>query len=138
MRRIPYQPAEGWLAVVLVAIMSLTIGWSLDDPGWVQGNHDWTDYLPLAALLGAAAGFLGAKSRWPRWAAHLTGAFFAALILPVLAGWSQLPDASPVAAFSSVSDAAVSAWVDLAILRLAVTSQSLHTLLAFGILVWAA
>ena len=55
MRRIPYQPAEGWLAVVLVAIMSLTIGWSLDDPGWVQGNHDWTDYLPLAALLGAAA-----------------------------------------------------------------------------------
>ena len=138
MRRLPYQPAEGWLAVVLVAIMSVTIAWSLDDPGWVQGNHAWTDFLPIAALLGAAAGFLGAKSGWPRWAAHLTGAFFAALILPVLTGWSQQPGASPPAAFGAVSDAAVNAWIDLAITRLAVTSQTLHTLLAFGVLVWAA
>jgi transglutaminase-like putative cysteine protease len=138
MRRIAYQPAEGWLAVALVAVMSLTVGWSLDDPGWVQGNHAWTDFLPIAAVFGAAAGFLGAKSGWPRWAAHLTGAFFAALILPVLTGWSQQPSASPFTSFGAVSDAAVEAWYDLAILRLPVTAQTLHTLLALGILVWAA
>src|SRR4051794_13503640 len=138
MKRIPYQPAEGWLAVVLVAIMSLAIGWSLDDPGWVQGNHAWTDFLPFAALLGAGAGLLGAKSGWPRWVAHLTGAFFAALILPVLAGWSQQPGAAPPTAFGAVADASFRAWFDLAITRLPVTSQTLHTLLAFGILVWGA
>ena len=118
--------------------MSVTIAWSLDDPGWVQGNHAWTDFLPFAALLGAAAGFLGAKSGWPRWAAHLSRRVLRGADPAGPRGLEPAAGRLAAAAFGAVSDAAVNAWIDLAITRLAVTSQTLHTLLAFGVLVWAA
>ena len=41
--------------------------------------------------MGALVGFAGAKARWSRWLVHLVGAGFAAIILPVFAGWVDHP-----------------------------------------------
>jgi transglutaminase-like putative cysteine protease len=130
------RPAEGWLAPVLVVVMAVAIGWALDGPGWVLGNKGWTDFLPFAAVAGVTVGFVGAKVRWPLWIVHLVGAAFAALILPVVVGSIDHPGISLGAAFQATADAAVQAWRDIAIEREAVTGQTLHHLLAFGILAW--
>ena len=53
-------PAEGWTSVALVALMAATLGLSLDDPRYVLGVGEWTDFLPWVAVLGALAGTFGA------------------------------------------------------------------------------
>ena len=47
------------------------------------------------SLGGVAAGFLGARARWNRPLAHLIGAAFAALIVPVIVGSILEPAGSP-------------------------------------------
>ena len=86
--RIPWSPAEGWWTLVLVAFMTVTAAWAIDDAAWVLGRGDWTDFLTTAAILGVLAGFVGAKVGWNRWVAHIVGAVFAALIVPLLVGHS--------------------------------------------------
>ncbi len=74
LRRAWIAPAEGWTTLALVALMAFTVGWAIDDPRWVVGVDGYTDLLPWVAIGGVIAGFLGAKSGWPRWGAHLAGA----------------------------------------------------------------
>ena len=84
-------PEEGWSSLVLVAADGRSrTAWSIDDAGWVLGRSEWTDFLPWAAVLGVAVGFIGAKTGWSRWVAHVIGATFAALIVPIIVG-SVLP-----------------------------------------------
>ena len=47
--RIPLAPAEGWWTLVLVAFMTVTAAWAIDDAAWVLGRGDWTDFLAWAA-----------------------------------------------------------------------------------------
>ena len=55
-----------------------------------------TDVLPVCARSALSPpGSSGPKVGWARWTAHLVGAFFAALFLPIFAGWSEPPGASP-------------------------------------------
>lgn len=129
-------PAEGWLTVGLVALMAVTVGWSLDDPGWVTGRVELTDFLAPAALVGAAAGFLGAKSGVHRWIAHLAGAVLAAIVLPILVGAAITEGGTPIDWFLATAQSTVGAWIDLAILELLVTQQLGHHLLVFGIVAW--
>jgi hypothetical protein len=136
--RLLRSPAEGWTSLFLVAVMAVTVAWSLDDAALVLGQRDWTDFLAWAALGGVIAGFVGAWVGWSRPLAHLVGAAFAALILPVIVG-SILPSGGgPLAArFEATAASAVNAVVDLLVLGLPVTRETGHYLLVLGIICWA-
>lgn len=134
--RIP-RPAEGWLPVVLVAVMVLIVGWVLDDPAWVIGSDTYTDFLPTAALLGAFAAFVGAKVGWSRWLVHLIAATFGALIVPILVGWAVDPELAPGAAFQRTAEGSVQAYLDLAWYLRDSTRRVEHFILLLGIVAWA-
>ena len=135
--RVVKAPPEGWTSLLLVAILAVSVAWSLDDAGLVLGNRAWTDFLAWAALGGVAAGFIGARAGWSRPFAHLIGAAAAALIVPVLVGSVLAPDASIPLRFQATADSTVEAAIDFAIRGLAVTRQTGHFLLVLGMLCWA-
>ena len=138
LRRYPIGPAEGWLTLILVALMAATVALSIDDAAWVLGDTTYGDFLPWAAILASLVGFVGAKVGWSRWVTHLIGAAFAALILPLFVGMILLPDGgTPGELYRATATSVVNAWIDLGLLNLAVTSQIGHYLLVLGIIVWS-
>jgi transglutaminase-like putative cysteine protease len=130
-------PAEGWTALALTALMAATVAWSLDDAAWVLGNPGYGDFLFWASLMATIVGFAGAMTGWPRWIVHFIGAVIAALVLPVLVGSVLVPHASLPEMFHATATAVTNAWIDLAVLDLAVTPQIGHYLLVLGIVVWS-
>ncbi len=136
-RQIPLAPAEGWPSLGLVLVMALCLAWSITGARWVVGRGALTAFLPYAAAGGVAWGFISAKVGWPRWLAHLLGAVFAALLLPVAVGGVLLNgNFSPGPAFVATATSSVEAYVDLAFRGLAFTQQYGHFMLVLGILCW--
>ena len=131
-----HRPAEGWIVPILVAFLGLILAWAVDDPAWVNGRGVLTDCLPLLALLGAAVGFIGPKVGWGRWTTHLVGAVFAALVIPIVAGWAMSPAASIAEAFHITAAGSVDAYLDLAWRGKALTDQEVHYILVLGCIVW--
>ena len=134
--RIPFAPEEGWLTLGLVALMLMTVGWSIDDAGWVLGRTEWTDFLPWVGVMGVLAGFIGVKAGWNRWVAHLIGAVFAALIVPIIVG-GVLVEGGFGARYAATAHHVVNAWLDLVVNRLPATRETGHHLLVLGMLCWA-
>lgn len=135
--RLALAPPEGWLSVALVAVMAVTVGWSLDDAALVLGRREWTDFLPWAALGGVAVGFLGARFRWNRFVAHLIGAAFAALLVPLLVGGILAPGGSPGVRYEATAASTLNAVFDFAVRGREVTRETGHYLLVLGLLCWA-
>ena len=131
-----HRPMEGWTVVILVAAMAFLLGWTIDDPAWVNGRGALTDALPLCGLLGALAGFAGPKLRWSRWTTHLVGALFAGLLIPIIAGWASLPGSSVADAFRFTAAGTTDAYLDLAWRGLLLTDQEVHYTLTLGAIVW--
>lgn len=143
LRRVVTGPAEGWTTLLAVAALVVSLAWSIDDATWVGGVDTWTDFLPLAALLGVAFGTLGPKVSWGRWRTHLVGAAFGALLLPLLAGGAILGGAAegigPTAQwlrFHAIADAIVNVWIDLVVEDRPFTTEWGHYVLVFGVLAW--
>ncbi len=135
---VPLAPAEGWLTLVCVLLVALTMAWVVDDARWVLGRADYLDHLVLAAVGGVLAGFLGPKLGFGRWATYLVGSLAAAIILPLPTALVAVPAADSIATlYRTTAEAVGTAWVDLAILGNASTPQYLHYILAIGLLVWA-
>ncbi len=86
------RPEEGWVVLALVAALGLILAWAVDDPAWVNGRGALTDCLSVCARCWAwPSGFIGPKVGWGRWTTHGIGALFAALLIPILAGWAMEP-----------------------------------------------
>lgn len=98
LRRLLAGPAEGWLTLGGVALMIVTLCWSIDDAKWVRGVGSLTDFLPTLGLGGVLVGFSGPKLGWGRWTTHLIGVAFAAVLLPIVAGESSSARPSPAGA----------------------------------------
>jgi transglutaminase-like putative cysteine protease len=130
------RPEEGWLPLVLVTFMALTLAWAVDDPAWVNGKGALTNGLPMCAVLGVAVGFGGPKLGWGRWTTHLMGALFAGILIPILAGWALQPGASVSEAFRATATGTVEAYLDIAVRRRQYTSQEIHYVLVLGIAIW--
>jgi transglutaminase-like putative cysteine protease len=130
-------PTEGWISLVLVAILAVSVAWSLDDAALVLGNRDATDLLPWVSLGGVAAGFLAARARWGRLVSHLVGATFAALIVPLLVGSVLDVSGSPADRYQAAAGSALNAVLDFAVRGLPVTRETGHYLLVLGFLCWA-
>ena len=135
--RLQAAPAEGWISLILVAILAVTVAWSLDDSKLVLGRGAWTDFLAWVALGGVVAGFLGARVRWNRPLAHLIGATFAALIVPLIVGSIIDPSLSPAAKFQTTADHTLEAVLDFAVRGLIQTRETAHYVLVLGLLCWA-
>jgi transglutaminase-like putative cysteine protease len=134
------RPAEGWTTTLLLVAMPIVLALAVDDAKWVLGDGRLTDFLPLAAIGGFAAGMYGAKAGWSRWTVHLIGAAFAALVVPLLVGGALLgtaADTSVHARYVATASSTVEAWLDLAIRGRTFTSQYGHFLLTLGLLLWA-
>jgi transglutaminase-like putative cysteine protease len=136
-RRFPLAPAEGWTTLGLVLLLGLTLAWSIDDASWVIGPRGLTDFLAWAIVLGIGWGFVSAKVGWPRWQAHLVGAVFAALLVPMIVGSRLIVGGGPVDWFQATAAAVVDAWTDLAVEGLPFTTQVGHFMLVLGLLAWA-
>ncbi len=130
------RPEEGWLTLLLVAVMVGVMALAVDDPAWVNGHGRLTDGLVVLALLGMAVGFIGPKVGWGRWTTHGVGALFAGLLVPILSGWYSMANPAIGAAFQKTSDEAVGAYIDLAWLHRPFTTQELHYVLVLGVIVW--
>lgn len=130
------RPEEGWVVLALVAALGLILAWAVDDPAWVNGRGTLTDCLSLCALLGVAVGLIGPKVGWGRWTTHGIGALFAALIIPILAGWAMEPGSGVAEAFQITAEGSVDAYLDLAWRNQLLTDQEVHYILVLGAIVW--
>ncbi|HEY6057153.1 MAG TPA: transglutaminaseTgpA domain-containing protein, partial [Candidatus Limnocylindrales bacterium] len=138
LRSLPRRPTEGWLTLGLVVLMTVPIAWSIDDARWVLGRDNLTDFLMWVTALGVLWGFVSAKAGWPRWQAHVLGAVFAALLVPILVGMTLIPSGGSVHDwFIATASSSVEAYLDLAWRGRALTQQYGHFLLVLGLLVWA-
>lgn len=129
-------PAEGWSTVLLVLLAVMTLGWSIGDAAWVLGRSDLTGFLPVACAMGVAWGVISAKVGWWRWLAHLLGAMFGALFVPILVGMVLAPGADPAVAFRTTAEAVAGAYRDLATDGQQFTTQYGHFMLVLGIICW--
>src|SRR5262245_60221303 len=130
------RPAEGWMTLALIGVLAVVVALAIDEPVWVNGREALTDFLVACALLGVAIGFTGPKVGWGRSTTHLVGALFAALLIPVFAGWAAYPGTSADQAFRGVAQHAVTAVLDLTVRRMPLTPEEIHYSLVLGIIVW--
>jgi hypothetical protein len=136
--RLPFEPSEGWLTVGLLLLLCLSLAWSLDGARLILGRDGDTDFLPLIAVLGVAAGIFGAKVGWGRARTYLVGSLAASLITPVIVGTVLLPEGgSPIELFRATADATVNAFYDLVLQDQATTVETGHHLWVLGLLMWA-
>jgi transglutaminase-like putative cysteine protease len=134
--RFPLAPAEGWTTLGLVLLLCLTLAWSIDDASWVVGPRGLTDFLAWAVALGVVWGFVSAKAGWSRWLAHLLGATFAGLILPMIVGARLIDGGGPVEWFQATAASCVDAYFDLTYRGLQFTTEIGHFLLVLGLIAW--
>ena len=136
-RRLPKAPVEGWISLVGILVLTLTLAWSIDDAAWVLGRDNFLDFLALTVGWGIAIGFIGAKVGWGRWPTYLLGSLLAALIVPLYVGDVLAPEASWLAQYEATAKSMVEAWRDLAIRNQSVTQEYGHFLLTLGLFTWA-
>jgi len=135
--RFPLPSLQSLVTLALVALMAVTVAWSIDDAAWVLGDPTYGDFLVYPAILATLIGFVGAQAHWPRWLTHFLGACAAALVVPLFVGAILVPHASLGEMYRATAASMVNAWYDLAILNLAVTREIGHYLLVLGLLVWS-
>ena len=130
-------PAPGWSAFVLILGMVVIVTVALDAPAWVLGESAWTDFLPVAAVLGAILTVIGSRLHRGYRTVHVLVAIAGGLVLPVLTGWAVQPGASLPEAFSWTARGVVSAWIDLGWRGQPTTVQMAHHVLGLGIVAWS-
>ena len=136
-RRLPKAPAEGWLSLLCIFVLTMTVAWSIDDAAWVLGRDHFTDFLALTVGWGIAIGFIGGKSGIGRWPTYLLGSILAALVVPLYVGAVLVPEGTWLGQYQATATAVVEAWRDLAIRNQAVTQEYGHFLLTLGLFTWA-
>ena len=114
-RRLSLGPAEGWLCVLLLALMAALVGWAIDDSRWVLGNRTLTNFLPWAGVLGVLWGVVAAKIGRGRLLAHVGGAVVATTYLTLVVGAQLAPGQSIGGLFQATSDSVVEAYIDLVV-----------------------
>ena len=122
-------PAEGWISLLLVAMLAV-VGRVVARRCRARPRPARLDRLPRrgSALGGVAAGFIGARAGWSRPVAHLVGAAFAALVVPVDRRLDpRPPGASPAARYQATASSAVDAVLDFVVRRLPVDPRDAAT-----------
>ena len=134
-------PAEGWLALLALLAMLLTVAAAVDGAAWAglapDGRSSQTGFLPIAAVLSVLLGTALAKSRLGILRGHLVGAVAGGLylIVAISGSISAQPD---LFARLRVLNMSVATWLgDVLILGIRSAETSVF-LLVLGALMWGA
>jgi hypothetical protein len=131
------RPDEGWAAIPLVAVLVLTMSWSIADARWVLGRDELSSFLIWLGLAAALWGFVSARMNLPPWLAHTLGAVLGAFVIIEVVG-SSLPGAESglVGWFNATGASVTQAYLDLTWRHQLTTTQYGHYEVVLGILVW--
>jgi transglutaminase-like putative cysteine protease len=136
-RPISLAPVEGWLTLVLVAVMAGLVAWSIDDGRWILGRGNLTDFLVPVSIGGVLVSFVGVKLGLRRWTVHLLGAVIAALVIPILSASLLRPDSlNPFELYRLAARVLATVWTDFAVLHKTTTLEFGHYMLVFGVAAW--
>jgi len=82
---LPLTPREGWISVISLSVMLLTLGIAIDDAQWAGriggSSTSQTGFLPILGIFSVLVGAALAKSHYSRYAGHLIGAVIGAAFL---------------------------------------------------------
>jgi transglutaminase-like putative cysteine protease len=119
------QTREGKLSFFLLMLMLLSMTWSMEMAGWVEGLYlvEWT------VLGGLASGFLMTRLRWPRGFGHLVSVALGATLVVAMMGRFAAPG------LSWTDSVAVLGYQFDAWLRVTLSGQSSTDAVAFLLLV---
>lgn len=137
--RLAAGPAEGWLSVVLLAVMLLAVAVAVDDGRWA-GATDWgaseTAFVLPAMVLGGLWGFLAGVSRLHWLVAHVVGAIAGGLFLIVGVAGVVSQDPSLIVRLDALMLSVVLFAQDLFVFGIR-SSQTSVFLLVLGGLSWS-
>jgi transglutaminase-like putative cysteine protease len=140
-RRLRLGPAEGWATLIAVALLAMTIGWSLDEAGWVPRSEGSTEYLAWLAGAATLIAVAFAKLGLGHWRTLILSAILGGLALPYITGGIVSPalGLTDVAArFTATAGVIQNVYDDLVVRSQPFTSEYGHYHLLFGAMVWAA
>ena len=134
-------PAEGWLALLALLAMLLTVALAVDGAAWAglapDGRSSQTGFLPVAAALSVLFGTALSKSRLGILRGHLVGAVAGGLylIVAISGSISAVPDLFARLRALNIS---VATWMgDVLVLGIRSAETSVF-LLVLGALMWGA
>jgi transglutaminase-like putative cysteine protease len=138
---VPLTPREGWVSVISLAVMLMTVGLAIDDARWAGpiGNtsSSQTGFLPICGIFAVLVGAALAKSRLGRYAGHLVGALVGGLFL-VNAVSASISMAPSIEGRLHDLNLSVSRWVQDVIVIGTRSDETSIFLLVLGALVWGA
>jgi len=139
-RRIPLSPSEGWLTLILVLVLCVTLALAIDDVALILGQGQFTDFLAPMAVLGVLCAFVGVKVGWSRWLTYLVGSLIAVLVVPLVVG-SMLPPLKEAYGtlaewYIATARSSMQAFIELVLHNAPNTTEYGHYMLALGLLVW--
>jgi hypothetical protein len=131
------RPDEGMVSLPLVAILTMTMAWSIADARWILGRDELSSYLIWIALVATLWGYLSSRLGIAPWLAHALGCTIGAFVVIEIVG-SGLPDATPSLSgwFQATANSVTQAYLDLTWRHQLTTLQFGHYGLVLGILVW--
>jgi transglutaminase-like putative cysteine protease len=124
------QPREGWLALALLVVMLLSVGWSVQRTGWI----DQTEYLVPIALYAVALGALLGLTRLSVAIVVPISALAGTVLLLWAIGGEYYPEASQVDRLLFLRGEALD-WVRSLVDR-GFAAQLVPYALGFGVVMW--
>ncbi|HEX2194726.1 MAG TPA: transglutaminase domain-containing protein [Candidatus Limnocylindria bacterium] len=124
------QPREGWLALALLLVMLLSLGWSVQHTRWI----DQTEFIVPIAIYGAVLGALLGLSRLSVVAVLPISAILGAGLLLWAIGGEYYPDASEAERLALAGSEALD-WVRILVER-GYGPQLVPYAIGFGLTMW--
>jgi transglutaminase-like putative cysteine protease len=124
------KPREGWLSLILLVVMLLSLAWAVQAAGWLEQS----EYLVPVALLAALAGALLAITPLSVALTVPISALLGALVLVWSIGGEYYPQLTQLGRLFALRDDLLS-WL-VALLRTGYPSQLTPYALGLGVLLW--
>jgi transglutaminase-like putative cysteine protease len=124
------QPREGWLALALLLVMLLSLGWSVQRTDWI----DQTEFLVPIAFYALVLGALLGLTRWSVVAVVPASALLGTGLVLWAVGGEYFPDASQVERLVLLRSETIE-WVRVLVDR-GYAPQLVPYAIAFGLLMW--
>ncbi|MGI8928760.1 MAG: transglutaminase TgpA family protein [Candidatus Limnocylindrales bacterium] len=138
---LPMTPREGWVSVISLSVMLVTVGIAIDDARWVGeiggSSTSQSGFLPILGLFSVLVGAALAKSHYSRYAGHLIGAVIgAAFLLNAVA--TSISIAPSFEGRLQDLNLSVSRWVEEVVVIGTRSYETSIFLIVLGALVWGA
>ena len=138
---LPLTPREGWVSVISLSVMLITLGIAIDNAEWAGqiggSSTSQTGFLPILGILSVLVGAALAKSHYSRYAGHLIGAAIGAILL-LNAVATSISIAPSLEGRLQDLNLSVSRWVQEVVVIGTRSYETSIFLIVLGALVWGA